>query len=283
MPIDLTDKPIAITGASSGIGRATAIACAAAGMPVALGARRVDKLDAVKVEIESAGGRAITVPMDVAHKPDSTTLVDRTNEAFGPIYAVFANAGFGFEARSDRVPEDRLREIFEVNFFGSLHTVHAALPTMLEHSRGHAIICSSCIGKLPVPYFGAYCATKAAQWHMASALRWELRSKGIFASSVHPVGTKTEFFDRARERSKPPPEAGSTIDDHTPSWLMQRPETVAHAIVGCLRRPRGEVWPSWARAVQLGMAISQAVPSLPGFFFRAGMVKKQEAREKGAH
>src|SRR5207237_1833907 len=94
-PMDLTGKPIAITGASSGIGRATAIACARAGMPVAVGARRADRLESLSAEIAAAGGRAIAVQMDVDKPEDCQRLIDRTIGAFGSIYAVFANAGFG--------------------------------------------------------------------------------------------------------------------------------------------------------------------------------------------
>src|SRR4051812_42586613 len=96
-PIDLSGKSIAITGASSGIGRATALACAAAGMPVALGARRVDKLKAAVDEITAKGGRAIAVPTDVTSPDDCRRLLDTAVAELGPLYAVFANAGYGIE------------------------------------------------------------------------------------------------------------------------------------------------------------------------------------------
>ncbi|MEM9082675.1 MAG: SDR family NAD(P)-dependent oxidoreductase [Planctomycetota bacterium] len=278
MTKQLQGKPIAITGASSGIGRASAIACARAGMPIALGARRVDRLEEVKGEIESAGGRAVVVECDVTNRADNEALVRACVDEFGSVYAVLANAGFGFEARSHEVPEDRLRDIFETNFFGCMHTVQAALPSMIERGEGHVLIVSSCIGKLPVPYFGPYCATKAAQWHMASAMRMELASSGIEVSSVHPVGTKTDFFDEAKRRSKPPKGAGSSLDDHSPDFLMQRPETVANAIVNGLKRPKPEVWPSAARMVGVAMCFANMWPRLPQWFMRRGMVRKMERR-----
>src|SRR6187401_3636157 len=101
--MDLRDRPIAITGASSGIGRATAFACAAAGMPVVLGARRVEKLQAAVEEIRRAGGKAVAVGMDVDRPEDCRTLVDRTAAEFGSIYAVFANAGYGLERPIEEV------------------------------------------------------------------------------------------------------------------------------------------------------------------------------------
>src|SRR5882724_761167 len=125
--IDLTGKPIAITGASSGIGRATAIACAAAGMPVALGARRVEKLESAVREITAAGGRAIAVPTDVDKPEDCRRLVDRTVAEFGSIYAVFANAGYGFEKAMADTTDAELRAIFETNFFGTMNTIRPAM------------------------------------------------------------------------------------------------------------------------------------------------------------
>lgn len=278
MPIDLRDKPIIITGASSGIGRAAAIACARAGMPVLLNARRHERLDELAREIQADGGRAKPHAADVAEEGVNESLVENCVSTFGSVYAVLANAGFGFEAPTHALDEARLRRIFEVNFFATMRLIHAAVPPMLDARAGHVLVTSSCIGKLPVPYFGAYCATKASQWHMTAALRWELASRGIHASSVHPVGTKTEFFDRAREMSKPPPHGGATLADHSPQWLMQRSETVAKAIVNCLRRPKDEVWPAAARFVQFGMAFANAFPRLPGFFFRRGMVRHYEDR-----
>src|SRR6187549_2932574 len=95
--IELRGKPIAITGASSGIGRATAIACARAGMPVAAAARREDRLEGLVEEINRAGGRAIAVRTDVTDAGDCERLIAGTVEAFGSVYAVYANTGYGME------------------------------------------------------------------------------------------------------------------------------------------------------------------------------------------
>ena len=278
MAVDLAGKPIVITGASAGIGLAAAKACAAAGMPVVLGARREDRLRAAAAEIESAGGRAESRVCDVDDPEDARGLLEACRERFGEPYAVVANAGYGFETTSATVSMADLRAIFRTNFFGTMELVHAAAPGMIERGSGHILIVSSCIGKLPVPYFGPYCATKAAQWHMAAAMRWELRSKGVSVSSVHPVGTKTEFFDKARERTRAQGGGGGSIDDHSPEWMMQSADTVARAMVGCLRRPRAEVWPGWSWGVRIGMSFCNAFPIIPDVFFRQGMVKKQEAR-----
>jgi short-subunit dehydrogenase len=259
--IDLSGKPIAITGASSGIGAATAIECARAGMPVVLGARRVDKLEAVANIITAAGGRAATVAMDVTKPDDCRRLIDETVARFGSVYAVFANAGYGLEAPIAEMTDEAMRQIFETNFYGTLNTIAPALPRMLEARSGHILICSSCLAKMTLPYYGAYSATKAAQNHIGRAMNLELRHKGVHVSTVHPIGTRTEFFNTVQKLN-----GGIKIVEHTPDRFMQPPERVARAIVRCLRRPRPEVWTS--RFVRLGMAFCNAFPGVEDRWIR---------------
>jgi len=240
--INLTDKPIAIAGASSGIGAVTARACAAAGMPVAIGARRVDRLRALADEIQQGGGRAIAVECDVNDPDACRGLIDATEAAFGPLFGAFANAGYGYEGSVLSEDEDRaLRDIFETNIWGSLHVIRPAIERLRANGRGgHVLMCSSCLSKLGVPFYGAYSATKAVQDHLGRALRAELAREGIAVSTVHPIGTRTEFFDQAATRS----ESGS-LAFPTPDAVRQPPEKVARAIVRRLRKPRGgEVWTS---------------------------------------
>src|SRR5262245_14017083 len=121
--IDLRDRPIAITGASSGIGAATAIACAQAGMPVVLAARRAEKLDAVVHRIKAGGGRAVAIACDVTDPAQCRAVVDRTVSEFGSIYGAFANAGYGEEASLLEMSDADVRAMFETNFYGALNLV----------------------------------------------------------------------------------------------------------------------------------------------------------------
>lgn len=253
MAIDLRGKPIAIAGASSGIGKATALACAAAGMPVALGARRMDKLRAVAQDIERMGGTALALELDVVGDESCRAFIEQAEQQIGPLHAVFANAGFGFEKPVHDTGDPEMREIFEVNFFGTLRIARPAIERFLERRSGHVLICSSSIGKMAIPGYGAYCATKAAQWHIGRAMRHELRPLGIHVSSVHPIGTSTEFFEEARRRS-----GGGSLVENTPKAFIQPPERVARAIVACLRRPRTEVWTSLT--ARLGMGLLSTFP-----------------------
>lgn len=279
--VDLRGKAICISGASSGIGAATAIECARAGMDVCLMARREDKLRLVVERIERVGkGRAIIVTGDVNTPGDCRRAVEFTANEFGAIYAVYANAGWGLEARSHETTDAELRSIFETNFYGTMNMIRAAQDRLLAQGAGHVLVCSSSIGKIAIPYCGAYCATKAAQWMMARAMMHELRPRGIYCSTVHPVGTRTEFFEIAKGLSSG---NGSSLDDHAPRWMMQSAETVARSTVRCLRRPRSEVWPSWAVFVRLGIAGAMAFPGLSDWAMRRMVRNKEgEATRDGA-
>lgn len=273
MAIDLAGRPIAITGASSGIGAATALACAAAGMPVALGARRTEMLEAVAARIRGAGGRAFVFRMDVTDAAQAAGFVEAAAAEFGGLYAVYANAGIGLEAPVAEMTDAAMRDIFEINFFGSLNVIRPALGLMARNPgphRGHVLLCSSCVARMALPYYGAYSATKSAQHHIGRAMRMELHPQGIHVSTVHPVGTRTEFFDNVKAKN-----GKLQLVDHTPDRLMQSPETVARATVRCLRRPRAEVWTS--TMVRLGMAVCAALPGVEDWAMRR-MVRQRLAR-----
>lgn len=244
---DLTGLPILISGASSGIGRATAVACAKAGMPVALAARRADRLDEVCKVISAQGGEARAVVCDVRDVDACARAVETTIDWFGSIYAVFANAGYGLERSVLQTSDAELRAIFETNVFGSLNLIRPAVAQMLSAGRGHVLWCSSCLSKVGTPWHGAYSASKAVQDHLGRAMRCELHRSGVCVSTVHPIGTRTEFFEEVSRRG-----GGQRLRSNRP---MQPPEMVAKAIVRCLRRPRGEVWTSKTMRLMLGLAV----------------------------
>lgn len=254
------------------------MACAAAGMPVALGARRVEKLDAVVDRIRRSGGRAIAVATDVVDPGQCQALVEASIEKFGSLYAVYANAGYGEERSIADTDDQALRAMFETNVFGSMNVVRPALAHMLDpsrnfgpgESRGHILFCSSCLSKLTIPYCGAYCATKAVQNHLSRAMRMELEPRGVHVSSVHPIGTKTEFFDEMARRS-----GQAKPIEHTPGWFMQSADFVAKCTVKCLQRPKAEVWTGVrGRLVRAGMTGANLLPQLTDLALR-GMVKRR--------
>lgn len=279
--IDLTNKPIVITGASSGIGAETALACAKAGMPVVLGARRLDKLESIVVRIRADGGKAVAMVCDVTKPEDCTALVARCVEEFGSVYAVYANAGYGIEAPALDISDEAMRAIFETNFFGTLNTLRPAVAQMrTDKARletrwpgAHVLICSSCLAKGSVPYYSAYSATKAAQAHLGYAMRYEIEREGIHVSVICPIGTKTEFFESMHEKGQMA--AGV---EHTPDALKQTPRFVAERIMKCLHRPQAEVWTGLKGLfVRFGMAVLTLAPVLGNRSMRNMVTRRESA------
>lgn len=244
MARELRDRIIVITGASSGIGAATARACAKAGMHLVLAARRRDRLEVVARDIESLGRRAVVVQCNVDVDDDVRRLIDEAMATFGRIDVLFANAGYGvvapvLDSRPDA--EAQARAMFETNFWGTLRLLRLGTPAMLSSSdQPHILICSSSASEISPPMYGQYAATKAAQDSIACAMRAELATgaKPCPVTTVHPTGTRTEFFEASKKSHGPDPIL------NTPAWAFQTPEHVARCIVRALRRPRAEVWPS---------------------------------------
>ncbi len=263
--IDLTDQPILISGASSGIGAATALLCARAGMKVGLMARREDRLQ--KIADKIGNDQSCIIVGSVDSDEDCARALAECESRFGPLHAVLANAGYGGEQPCHTMGMDDTRAMFETNFYGSLRLVLPAIEGFKDRRAGHAIMVSSCLSKLGLPQYGAYCATKAAQDHFCRAMRLELHNTGVHVSSVHPIGTKTEFFDEAAKRS-----GGSLKLTGSSQRGMQSPEKVAKAILRCLGKPKGEVWTSFP--VRIAMAATVLAPGLTDWGLRVAMRKR---------
>lgn len=233
-----------ITGASAGIGAATAIRMAQAGYDLVLAARRLNRLQDVAALCEPAGARVHLVGVDVAEPDASERIIAAAIREFGRIDVVFANAGYGMECAMTDVTTAQLRGMFDTNFFASVELcLQSARHMVAEGHGGHLFLCSSCVAKFTLPSYGAYSASKAAQAHVARAMAHELRPVGIFVSSVHPVTTRTEFFDVVKERSKDAPLSDYAL--HGISRFFSQPaDRVARAIVRSIGKPRTEIWTS---------------------------------------
>lgn len=265
MANDLTGKVIVITGASSGIGAATAVEAGRAGMRVVLAARRVEMLEdvAAKVRDASGGGEAEVVACDLADDAQIDALFDGAVERFGCVDVLYANAGYGFMQRGDDATmEDDEAHMWRVNYFACVRCCRAAAKIMRPRKSGHIILCSSIVGRIGLPYYSTYAATKAAQHAFAASLGPELRADGIRVSCVYPVGTKTEFFDvSAAHRGEGDGEV------NTPAAFTQTAEHVARRIVRCMRKPKPEVWPSFVG--RMGTVILAMFPWLMGWAMKS--------------
>ena len=228
-------KVIAITGASAGIGRATAVRLARDGASVAICARREDKLREAAEAIVAAGGKALPIVADVTRAGDMTRLVAATVERFGRLDVMMCNAGFGIYGAIDEITPDQMKKLMDINYFGTYYAARAALPVFRRQTHEHLIVVSSIVGKRGVPYMGAYSATKFAQVGMAECLRAELYGTDIHVSVVCPISTATEFTDVMKR------ETGTTVVRGP--GPRQDVDAVANAIARAIERPVPEVYP----------------------------------------
>jgi NADP-dependent 3-hydroxy acid dehydrogenase YdfG len=181
-----------ITGASSGIGAATARRASEAGYRLVLAARRLDKLEELAAEL---GGekRALAVRCDVTEWPEQEAMVRRTEEAFGRLDVAFANAGFGAKRGFLESTPEHWRSMVLTNVYGAALTIRATLPALKE-ARGHLVLTSSVAGRRVVPG-SLYSATKWAVTGMGEAVRQELNDTGVRVTLIEPGMVDTEFFD----------------------------------------------------------------------------------------
>jgi len=230
----MAGKAAVITGASSGIGAATAEAFARRGWHVVLGARSLEALEEIATRLRARYGvGAIAMRCDVRHEDDVEALVRTALERFGTLDALVANAGVGFYGRVEETTPSDFRELFDVNVVGVLNAIRAAVPIMRRQRRGHIAIVGSAAGKRAWPFHGAYAATKFALDGLTQALRAELAGSGVTASLVLPANTRTPFFERARTVTR-----GYTP---TPFGPVQSAEAVAARIVRSVEHPAPEI------------------------------------------
>lgn len=186
---------VLVTGASSGIGRAVALEYAASGRPVALVARRRERLEAIADSIRDGGGKASIHACDVGDREALRRAVRAAEAALGPVGTCVANAGIGHLGPLAAMTDADVDRMLRVNLHGALETVRAVLPSMIARRRGRIALVSSVLGKTAVPASALYCATKWALVGLGRALRPELAPFGITVTTVCPGRTETEFFE----------------------------------------------------------------------------------------
>jgi NAD(P)-dependent dehydrogenase (short-subunit alcohol dehydrogenase family) len=233
--VRLNGAVVAVTGASAGIGRETALAFAREGARVAVCGRRMERLEGLAEAVAALGGEILVREVDVAVERAVSRFVDDTVGRFGRLDVLVNNAGYGVRGRVEETPAEDYERLMRVNYLGTVYGCRAAVPIMRRQGSGVIVNVSSIVGHRAMPGGGAYAATKAAQISLTEALRAELRGTGVHACSVHPIGTETEFADVASRASGG--RGGGSVGP------QQSAVDVARAIVGCARRPRPEVYP----------------------------------------
>jgi NADP-dependent 3-hydroxy acid dehydrogenase YdfG len=232
-------RPAVVTGASSGIGAATALALAAAGHPVALGARRTSRCDDVAAAIREAGGEAVVHALDLTDTESVTTFADKVTADLGDIEVVVSNAGAVAPGTIHEVDTERFARELDLNIVGAQRLVRAFVPGMVERQRGDMVFVSSDVAVRARPFMSSYAAGKWGLEGLAHAMQMELEGTGVRASIVRPGPTWSEMG------SDWDPEEGAFVLNQ---WIrfglarhshFMKPAAVADAIATVVGAPRG--------------------------------------------
>ncbi|MEU2360202.1 SDR family oxidoreductase [Streptomyces noursei] len=223
-------KVVAITGASSGIGEATALLLAERGAKIVLGARRPERLEALAARIETAGGDATWARTDVTRREDLAGLVKLARDRYGKLDVLVGNAGIGLISRLDDLRVEDWEEMIDVNLKGVLYGIAAALPVFREQGFGHFVNTVSTAGLRIVPLQSVYAGTKNAVRTISEGLRQEA-GDSLRVTVVSPGAVRTDFAERMD------PAAKAQIDKMMETALS--PDAVARAIAFAIEQPDG--------------------------------------------
>jgi len=229
---------ILVTGASSGIGEATARLFARQGYCVGMGARRLDRLERLAEEIRQGGGEALPVAVDLARLEDIQLLARSTLDQFGQIDVLVNNAGFGrLGWLEDLDPVLEIQAQLQVNLVAVIQMTREVLPHMIERRSGHIINMASVASLVASPTYSVYAASKFGVRGFTEALRREVGVFGIHVSALYPGGVRTEFKEHIGAQRR----TGRT----TPTWLRLEPVDVAHTVFSMVQHPRRQKIIPW--------------------------------------
>jgi clavulanate-9-aldehyde reducatase len=189
----IQDKVVAITGASSGIGEATALACAHAGAKVALAARRADRIENLAARIRSDGGQAVAIATDVTDEAGARAFVEGAREQLGGLHGLVNNAGVMLLGPVEGADTNQWRQMIEVNCLGLLYCTHAAIPIMREEGAGHIVNLSSVAGRVASIGSAVYNMTKWGVGGFSEGLRQEVLHANIRVTIIEPGFVETEL------------------------------------------------------------------------------------------
>jgi short-subunit dehydrogenase len=229
------DKVFLITGASSGMGRLTALRCAERGGRVVLASRNDSALNELANEIRANGGEAMPVPVDVSQRDAVDALVEQTVTRYGRIDVLINVAGVSVYGRVSEIPVEELEQVIATNLLGTIYTTKAVLPVMMKQGSGHILNFGSVLARRAIPLQSAYCASKFGVKGFTDALRMEMmeHAPGIHVTLVLPASINTPFFEHARSRMGVRP---------MPVPPVYQPEVVVDGVLRAIERPERAVY-----------------------------------------
>lgn len=259
---------VLITGASQGIGKATALLFARNHYNVVLAARQPDRLEALAHELETFNHSALAVPTDVRDPEQVKQLVDKAIAHFGGVDVLINNAGIYCSGPADRFSLEDWHTIIDTNLWGYIHTIHALLPHFLQRGSGTIVNLSSIGGKVPVPYLVPYNTSKFAVTGLTESLRSEVEPKGIHVCGIYPNLIKSDLMERAVFQGRNEEDATSRRDQLVQvlqAPVVEKPEDVANAIWDAVKNKRTEVV---VGSANLSLASNRLFPSAMQWLFR---------------
>ncbi|WP_066377805.1 SDR family oxidoreductase [Anabaena sp. CA = ATCC 33047] len=235
---------VIITGASQGIGKATALLFAQQGYDVVLAARQPERLEAVAAEVRNLGRQALAIPTDVSQVEQVNHLIEKALDVYSHIDVLVNNAGICMTGPIENTSLSDWQQIMNVNFWAYLYTIQAILPHFLQRGTGTIVNVGSFGGKMPLPNMTAYCTSKYAVTGLTETLRLELQPKGIHVCAVQPSVTNSDFMERSQFRGKDEQEAQKyrqQMNDILNTAVASQPEDVAQAIWDVVKHHKDEI------------------------------------------
>lgn len=259
---NLMPPTVIITGASQGIGKATAQIFARHGYNIVLSARQDERLEAVAQELRSSGHAAIAIPADVKEIEQVQTLVQKTLQAYTTIDVLVNNAGIFLSGPVEQFSLNDWHEAIDTNLWGYIHTIHTLLPHFLERGSGTIVNISSIGGVTAMPYHVPYSTSKFAVSGLTKALHAELAPKGIHVCGIYPSLIKSDLMERAVFRGKDTEDVRdryNQVDRVLQIPLIEKPEDVAKAVWDGVKQKQAEVLVGSAK---VSAGINHFFPSL---------------------
>lgn len=265
---------VLITGASQGIGKATALLFAQNGYDTILAARRDERLAQVAQEVQNLGRTALSVSCDVKDPQQVNTLVDKALAQYGNIDVLVNNAGIYISGPVEHFSLEDWHQAIDTNLWGYIHTIHALLPHMLARGSGTIVNLASIGGKVPIPYLVPYCTSKFAVNGLTEAMHSELKPKGIHVCGIYPNVIRSSLMERAIFRGKDEEDAQARrqqLEQVISVPVVEKPEDVAKAVWDAVKNQRAEILVGSASVSKAAYGL------LPGFMqwvFRQGFKQK---------